>query len=159
MGHSHNGSSGSNSNSLNLSLEWNRDALGMSAAQGARVASTLGAILSGVLASPPETPLRDLASSSTTMMSAVNAQQVQAWNERHARLDPVARCIHDVIADRVRDHPYVQAVCAWDGSLTFQELDAVSGRLAVWLQSLGVGPEVLVPLCFEKSVRSINRLT
>ncbi|KAH6623991.1 hypothetical protein B0J18DRAFT_409502 [Chaetomium sp. MPI-SDFR-AT-0129] len=107
VGHDHNGIS--RSNSLKLSLEWNSDALGMSAAQGARVASTLGAILSGVLLSPPETPLRDLTSSSTTMMSAANAQQVQAWNERHARLDPVARCIHDVIADRVRDHPYVQA--------------------------------------------------
>jgi non-ribosomal peptide synthetase component F len=42
-------------------------------------------------------------------------------------------------------------VCAWDGDLTYGELDALSSALAEHLAERGVGPEVFVPLCFEKS--------
>ncbi|KAJ5642798.1 hypothetical protein N7490_006798 [Penicillium lividum] len=51
----------------------------------------------------------------------------------------------------VPDRPDAPAVCAWDGDLTYGELDALSSVLAAHLAERGVGPEIFVPLCFEKS--------
>ncbi|KAK4150585.1 non-ribosomal peptide synthetase [Chaetomidium leptoderma] len=131
--------------SLSLFLEWSSSLLGMSVAQGTLVASTLDKILSGILASPPNAPL-----SSLDCLSRANLHQVCEWNDDYS-IQPVERCIHDVIADRILERSDAEAVCAWDGSLTYRELDAVAGRLAARLVTLGVGPEILVPLCFEKS--------
>ncbi|KKK25307.1 hypothetical protein AOCH_002968 [Aspergillus ochraceoroseus] len=65
--------------------------------------------------------------------------------------EAVNRCIHDVIRERSLIHPQNEAVCAWDGSFTYGELDYLSSKLASHLQAQGVGPEVRVPLCFDKS--------
>ncbi|KAI9371208.1 hypothetical protein BJX61DRAFT_548394 [Aspergillus egyptiacus] len=61
------------------------------------------------------------------------------------------RCIHDLIHEKARVHPERQAVSAWDGNLTYEELDLLATKLAVHLQSQGVGPEARVALCFDKS--------
>lgn len=132
---------------LGLFLEWNSNLLGMSPALGTLVASTLGQILSGIMTSAPEASLGSLECVSQTQLN-----RIREWNDV-PEVDPIERCIHDVIADQVRERPDEEAVCAWDGSLTYRELDAVTGILAAHLVTLGVGPEVLVPLCFEKSVR------
>lgn len=47
--------------------------------------------------------------------------------------------------------PTAPAVNAWDGDLTYQELDHLSTTFASHLISLGVGKGNIVPLCFEKS--------
>jgi amino acid adenylation domain-containing protein len=59
--------------------------------------------------------------------------------------------VHAQVEERCRAQPDAPAVCAWDGDLTYGELDALSSALAAHLAERGVGPEVLVPLCFEKS--------
>ncbi|KAL5045768.1 hypothetical protein BDW71DRAFT_208032 [Aspergillus fruticulosus] len=61
------------------------------------------------------------------------------------------RCIHDVIGEQARLHPQREAVCAWDGSLTYGELDGLASELAYRLKAHGVLPETLVALCFDKS--------
>lgn len=131
---------------LGLFIEWSTTLLGKSTVFGTLVASTLGKILSGLLASHPDMLLGEL-----DYLSRATLDQICAWNDI-CSIQPVERCIHDVIADRVRETPNAEAVCAWDGSLTYRELDAVAHRLAARLVQLGVGPEVLVPLCFDKSV-------
>ncbi|KAK4176926.1 hypothetical protein QBC36DRAFT_141688 [Triangularia setosa] len=143
-------SAGSN---LNLFLEWNTTLLGMPMAQGNLVASTYAKILSALLASPSDAALGTL-----PILSQANEDQVQSWNN-DVVIDPVDRCVHHVIADQVLDRPDAEAICAWDGSLTYRELDAVTGRLAAHLVGLGAGPEVLIPICFEKSVRCILDLS
>ncbi|MCJ1275328.1 hypothetical protein MMC21_003130 [Puttea exsequens] len=48
--------------------------------------------------------------------------------------------------------PYNQAICSWDGDLTYNTLCQYSDRLAQHLvSSFNVGPEFLVPVCFYKS--------
>lgn len=47
------------------------------------------------------------------------------------------------------------AICAWDATFTYSELDAAASRVAAQLMNLGVGPDVYVPLCFEKSAWAI----
>ncbi|EAQ90170.1 hypothetical protein CHGG_06789 [Chaetomium globosum CBS 148.51] len=113
--------------SLSLFLEWSSSHLGMSAAQGALVASTLDKILSGIVTSSPETPV-----SSLDCMSQNNLDRVREWNDSYS-IQPVERCVHDVIADRVLEQPEAEAVCAWDGSLSYHELDAATSTLASWL--------------------------
>ncbi|KAJ5341962.1 hypothetical protein N7541_011086 [Penicillium brevicompactum] len=47
--------------------------------------------------------------------------------------------------------PDTLAILAWDGTLTYGELDQISDRLASILALLGIGPECFVPICMEKS--------
>lgn len=60
-------------------------------------------------------------------------------------------CLHDMIIDQCRQRPGQLAIRSWDGDMTYGELDDLSWRLASYLVTLGVGPEVFVLSCFEKS--------
>lgn len=79
--------------------------------------------------------------------------QIREWNNT---VPPVVeRCIHDVVKDRVLAEPDAPAVCAWDGEMTYLELDECSSKLAFHLAEIGVGPEKVVPLCFERSIWTV----
>ncbi|KAI0204629.1 hypothetical protein F4808DRAFT_414403 [Astrocystis sublimbata] len=72
--------------------------------------------------------------------------------ELNSLVPPVAeKRIHDVIQDHASGRPNAQAVCAWDGEMTYQKLEEISTNVARRLVEAGVGPEKVVPLCFEKS--------
>lgn len=64
----------------------------------------------------------------------------------------IEMCVHDLIAETTRRQPEAVAICAWDGELTYGQLDKLSTRLAHHLVENGVGSEVVVLLCFEKSM-------
>ncbi|KAK1914076.1 hypothetical protein P3342_007322 [Pyrenophora teres f. teres] len=81
-------------------------------------------------------------------------QQLWEWN--HDVPPAIERCIHDLFADQAKARPDAPAICAWDGDMTYGELDVLSGRLAGHLVELGVGPEDIVPLCFEKSMWTVD---
>ncbi|OJJ07364.1 hypothetical protein ASPVEDRAFT_65770 [Aspergillus versicolor CBS 583.65] len=78
-----------------------------------------------------------------------NRQQLMAWNS--AVPERIDRCVHHLIHDRCLAQPDAPAVCAWDGDLTYREVDGLSTILAIHLADLGVGPEVFVAVYFEKS--------
>ncbi|KUJ11332.1 acetyl-CoA synthetase-like protein, partial [Mollisia scopiformis] len=63
--------------------------------------------------------------------------------------------VHILIQKQAAWLPQSQAVCSWDGDLSYAELDDLSSRLAAYLAAQGVGSETIVPLCFEKSVWAI----
>lgn len=91
-----------------------------------------------------DTPLRQV-----DFFSTEDRKQVWKWNATcPARID---RCIHDMFSKRAALHRDAPAICSWDIDLTYHELDRLSTKVAYHLTSLGVGPEVIVPLCFEKS--------
>lgn len=71
------------------------------------------------------------------------------WNTEYPR--SINRCVHQIVEDSCRLTPTKQAICSWDGDFTYQELDALSTKLALQLQEFAIGPEVLVPVCFERS--------
>ncbi|KAJ5760385.1 nonribosomal peptide synthase [Penicillium odoratum] len=79
--------------------------------------------------------------------------QIREWNSGVPAV--VERCIHDIVQERAQADPEAQAVCAWDGELTYRELNELSSYLASHLVNLGVGPEKVVPLCFEKSMWTV----
>ncbi|CAG7947155.1 unnamed protein product [Penicillium nalgiovense] len=75
---------------------------------------------------------------------------IRQWNNPHSLARPQV-CIHTLILEHCRSQPDAEALCAWDGSITYAELDRFSLGVALQLLSLGVGPETVVPLYFEKS--------
>lgn len=63
----------------------------------------------------------------------------------------VRSCIHTDIERMTAAQPTTPAVDAWDGQFTYETLDLLSSLLAKDLVLLGVGPEVFVPVCRERS--------
>jgi non-ribosomal peptide synthetase component F len=59
--------------------------------------------------------------------------------------------VHNLIRAHAEQDPDLQAICSSDGNLTYGELEDLSSQLAAHLVTQGVGPEVIVPLCFERS--------
>ncbi|KAI1538334.1 EntF Non-ribosomal peptide synthetase modules [Pyrenophora tritici-repentis] len=84
------------------------------------------------------------------LLSDNDKQQILSWNEMI--WEDHQRCIHDIISEQARQKPNALAIDAYDGRLTYAELDSISSLLAAHLSELGVGPETLVPLCFKKSM-------
>ncbi|KAK4502054.1 hypothetical protein PRZ48_007865 [Zasmidium cellare] len=76
-------------------------------------------------------------------------EEIKNWNLTAPPAPP--GCIHHMIAKWTTSSPQHPAVSAWDGDLTHAELDDLSSRLALYIQSFNLGAECVVPLCFEKS--------
>ncbi|RKI05722.1 amino acid adenylation domain-containing protein, partial [Corallococcus praedator] len=66
--------------------------------------------------------------------------------------------LHGRIERQVARTPSADAVAFGDTMLSFRQLDARANQLARHLRSLGVGPEVTVGLCLERSADSIVAL-
>ncbi|CRG85572.1 nonribosomal peptide synthase, putative [Talaromyces islandicus] len=81
--------------------------------------------------------------------SGKDVETIWTWNS--TRVPGLKECIHDVICRTIAVQPHGQAISAWDGNLTFEELNVLSLRLAHILRSKGVGRGSLVPICMEKS--------
>ncbi|KAH9212622.1 hypothetical protein DL95DRAFT_303903 [Leptodontidium sp. 2 PMI_412] len=64
---------------------------------------------------------------------------------------PSSACIHSIVGEITIRQPDAMAVCAWDGNMTFRDLDRTANSLAKYLADLGVGPEVMVGMCMDKS--------
>nr|DAC76720.1 TPA_exp: peramine synthetase [Metarhizium majus ARSEF 297] len=85
-----------------------------------------------------------------TILTTEDLEQIWEWNKTIPT--PVNRCVHEIIHDKVQARPNAPAICAWDGELTYNELNRLADQLSGRLTELGVGPHLLVPLCFEKSL-------
>ena len=73
------------------------------------------------------------------------------WNATR-RDYPRERCLHDLFAEQAARTPDATALAYNDETLTYAELDARAGALAHRLRELGVGPDVLVGVCLERSL-------
>lgn len=75
---------------------------------------------------------------------------LHTWN----RKVPTAAntCVHDMILSQCLAAPDRSAVCAWDGILTYKELDQLSRRVASHLVARGARREMIIPILLEKSM-------
>ncbi|KAF3403546.1 Nonribosomal peptide synthetase 8 [Penicillium rolfsii] len=64
---------------------------------------------------------------------------------------PISSCFHHLVAAHAQYQPSSPAVSAWDGELSYAELDALSGRIASRLIQERLPKGTIVPLLFEKS--------
>jgi amino acid adenylation domain-containing protein len=79
------------------------------------------------------------------------------WN-RTVREYPRDKCVHELFEEQVERTPEAVAVVFEEDSLTYRELNARSNQLARHLRSLGVGPDILVGLCVERSLEMVVAL-
>ncbi|KAL2826232.1 hypothetical protein BDW59DRAFT_161069 [Aspergillus cavernicola] len=127
---------------VRIFLEWRNDGMSMEYVKG--IASLFQNLLTQVLL-PVDIRVADL-----DIFTDLDWQRISTWNDPSPQ--PHDRCIHDIIREQVIHRPHDEAICAWDGALSYRELDRQASTLAYHLQAQGVGPEVLVPLCFDKSM-------
>ena len=83
------------------------------------------------------------------IVSRQDIQSMEQWN--NYELTEVDECIHELFTKQAAAMPSTQAVCAWDGSFSYEELKQHSMDLAEHLKSIGVGSGTLVPFCMDKS--------
>ncbi|MBV9775389.1 MAG: amino acid adenylation domain-containing protein, partial [Gemmatimonadetes bacterium] len=111
----------------------------------ARMLRHFGVLLDG-MAAGAELPLSRLG----LLTAAERAQVVEEWNAT-VREYPRARCVHELFAEQARRAPHAPAVVWDDGVVTYAELDGRADRLAHALRRRGVGPEVRVGICVERT--------
>ncbi|KAF1828305.1 acetyl-CoA synthetase-like protein [Decorospora gaudefroyi] len=108
---------------------------------------SLGRALDTVFLSPDK-PL-----SQVNLFSLLDHQKLLQWNKKYP--ESVDRLVHEMFEDMVAAKPQATAVAAWDSEVTYQQLDRLTMRLAIKLQTMHVEAETIVALCFEKSVWAI----
>ncbi|HYG60440.1 MAG TPA: amino acid adenylation domain-containing protein, partial [Symbiobacteriaceae bacterium] len=79
---------------------------------------------------------------------------LETWNATAADY-PRDRCLHELVAEQAARTPDAVAVACGGKSLTYRELNRRANRLARLLRSRGVGPDVLVAVCAERSVELV----
>lgn len=103
-------------------------------------------LLKGILANP------DQRISELPLLSHEERNRLLVdWNDTDADY-PRNHCVHQLVEAQVERSPSTVAVVCENQKLTFAELNRRSNQLAHYLQSFGVGPEVLVGICLERSI-------
>ncbi|TBR56985.1 non-ribosomal peptide synthetase [Westiellopsis prolifica IICB1] len=80
-------------------------------------------------------------------------QLLVKWNDTQAEYP--AKCIHQLFEEQVKRIPDAIALVFENQQLTYRELNIRANQLAHYLQDLGVGPEILVGICLERSVEML----
>ncbi|KAF4992477.1 hypothetical protein FGRMN_7148 [Fusarium graminum] len=85
-------------------------------------------------------------------LELISADQKRLILQQNLRVpDGLDRCVHEMVNDRIQKQPLAVAIDAWDGSLTYEELDICTSHFVKHLLRIGVGPEVPVGVCMDKS--------
>ncbi|ORY68182.1 uncharacterized protein BCR38DRAFT_422356 [Pseudomassariella vexata] len=83
-------------------------------------------------------------------------EQVIEWNGAARPLRPIESCVHELIKHHTHAASQTPAVYAWDGELTYSELEQHASGLASCIQDhYKVQTGALVLICFEKSIWAI----
>ncbi|MBD2162865.1 amino acid adenylation domain-containing protein [Calothrix membranacea FACHB-236] len=105
-------------------------------------------LLEGIISNPDQT-LGEL----PLLTTAERHQLLVEWN--NTTTEYPQKSIHQLFAEQVELTPNAVALVFAEQKLTYQELNQKANQLAHYLQSLGVGKEVLVGICVERSLEMI----
>jgi len=114
-----------------------------------RLAQEFQTLIESVCANP-ESSIADL-----DIVSPNEQRQLLAeFNDRRTDYSE-SRCIHELFAERARQAPENVALVFQNRRLTYTQLEARANQLAHHLQGLGVGPEVAVAICMDRSLEMV----
>lgn len=85
------------------------------------------------------------------ILTETERHQLLAWSDTKEDYG-TDKCLHQLFEEQVKRTPEAIAVVFEDQELTYGVLNRYADRLAQRLRELGVGPDVLVGLCVERSV-------
>jgi amino acid adenylation domain-containing protein len=135
---------GEHADGLSVTVEYNTDLY--EAGTIRRMLGHYETLLSGVVADPEERVSR------LPLLTGAERRQVLVdWNATAAPY-PAEACIPALFEAQVARTPEAVAVTFEGESLTYRDLNRRANQLAHHLRSLGVGPDVLVGLCLERSL-------
>ncbi|MBW4537640.1 MAG: amino acid adenylation domain-containing protein [Myxacorys chilensis ATA2-1-KO14] len=92
--------------------------------------------------------------STLPLLTATEEQQLLKWNQTHVDYC-LEQCVHQQFEAQVELTPDAIAVIFQDQQLSYQELNQRANQLAHYLQTLGVGADVLVGICVDRSLDMI----
>ncbi|WP_017326782.1 non-ribosomal peptide synthetase [Synechococcus sp. PCC 7336] len=115
----------------------------------ARMASHFQGLLEEIAANPEQSiamlPL---------LTEAERHQLLVEWNDTQTDY-PQDKCVHQLFEEQVERIPNAVAIVFGEQQLTYRQLNQRANKLARHLQSLGVGPEVSVGICVERSLEMV----
>ena len=117
---------------------------GITGSRAESIAHTFQAALSAIIGTP-EQKLRNV-----NLLSSRDRTTIEQWNTRVPAA--VDQCVPESIKLRAISQPSAPALSAWDGELSYQELNEQTTRLAGHLVRRGVKYGTILPFCFEKSI-------
>ncbi|MES2936867.1 MAG: non-ribosomal peptide synthase/polyketide synthase [Pseudomonadota bacterium] len=114
-----------------------------------RLAQHYAVLLQGICEAP-NASIKDL----PLLTQAQQRQILVEWNDT-AMPVPQGEPVHQLFAEQARRNPDAIALVYEQDQLTYAQLDAKANQLARHLMQLGVGPDVLVGICMERSVEMV----
>ena len=118
-------------------------------ATAARMAQHFTVLLESAAAHPDE-----CVDALPLMTAAERRQLTVSWNDTQTAY-PLDLCLHQLVEAQVERTPDRLAVVYQDETLTYRELNRKADQLARYLRASGVGPEVLVGICVERSIEMV----
>ena len=128
---------------LRLRFEYRRDLFDSSTIE--RLADHFTNLLAAIVADP------DRSIGSLQILGEDERHQLlHRWNED--REYPWQACVHQLFEEQAMRVPGKTALVFENQTMTYAELNARSNQLARYLNRVGVGPDVLVGLCMQRSL-------
>jgi amino acid adenylation domain-containing protein len=128
--------------SHNGSLEYSRDLFDASTIE--RMLGRFQHLL-GQVVEAPDTPIGEL-----SIITERECEELARWNATEVSY-PHGRCLHELFEARVADAPDSCALSFIDHELSYAELNRRSNQLGHRLREMGVGPDVLVGICMDRT--------
>ena len=129
---------------LSGAFEYRKCAMSPEAVQ--RMAGHVEQLLRQIVSSP-ESRIGDL-----QLLTPLERQQLLVERNRTQVPYERDRCVHELFEAQVLRTPDAPALAFAGQQLSYRELNQTSNQLARYLRKQGVGPDVLVGLCIERSV-------
>jgi amino acid adenylation domain-containing protein len=130
-------------------FRWIHDSEALSSESVTRISEQFRTFLRGIAANPDQS-VADL----PILTQSERRQLLVDWNDTEVDY-PRDLCVHQLFEAQVERSSDAVAVVFGDESLTYGELNRRANRLARRLRAMGVGPEVLVGLCVERSLEMV----
>ncbi|TRX97992.1 hypothetical protein FHL15_001202 [Xylaria flabelliformis] len=128
-----------------LFLEYERGFI--SSRQADAIVSAFAAAVKSIIANP-ECLVGDI-----ELASDKDREQILQWDIN--KFQTKNECVHQLFRSTALSMLDKEAIYAWDGRVTYGELENLTNKLSQRLLKLSVQPEEIVPLCFEKSIWGI----
>lgn len=84
------------------------------------------------------------------LLSESEQRQLAAWNANQQRY-PLDNCVQQLVEKQAAIRPDAVALVAGNQILRYEDIDRRANQLAQYLRASGIGPNVLVGLCLERS--------
>jgi amino acid adenylation domain-containing protein len=135
-----------------LFLELTYDSAQLDRTAVGRLVDHFEIVLNGILADPTR------CIGQLPLMTAAERLEVSRALHGPAERWPQDKCVHELLCEQALRTPDAVAVAFGEDTLSYAELERRSNQLAHHLRAAGVGPEVVVGICAERSPEALVAL-